>query len=325
MRTVRRASVEPRRQPGFTVASDRTVTKGLMMTGSLPVPDFTWTDALLRAAQAPGCHPDRVRWTAALPQVVADVARRWSLTVGRPFEPGGASSWVAPARDAAGTAVVLKVGWPHAESAHEADALAVWAGDGAVRLLDAVHLEGSVLHGDALLLERCDPGTPLASALAPPEQDVLVAGLLQRLWVAPPADHPFRPLAQMCEAWADEVDGPVDGLVGLGVDLLRSLPAVAEDDVLLATDLHAGNVLAAAREPWLAIDPKPYVGERAYDLVQHLLNHPERLLADARGLVSRVADLAAVDDERVRWWVLARCALSSRDDARLAEVARGLG
>ena len=38
------------------------------------------------------------------------------------------------------------------------------------------------------------------------------------------------------------------------------------------TDLHAGNVVRAEREPWLVIDPKPFVGDPAYDATQHLLN-----------------------------------------------------
>ncbi len=51
--------------------------------------------------------------------------------------------------------------------------------------------------------------------------------------------------------------------------LFRTLPGSAEREVMLCTDLHAGNVLAAEREPWLVIDPKPYVGDPAYDILQH--------------------------------------------------------
>ena len=36
--------------------------------------------------------------------------------------------------------------------------------------------------------------------------------------------------------------------------------------MLLHQDLHTGNVLSAAREPWLAIDPKPLLGEREFGL-----------------------------------------------------------
>jgi hypothetical protein len=49
--------------------------------------------------------------------------------------------------------------------------------------------------------------------------------------------------------------------------------------VLLCTDLHGDNILAAQRELWLVIDPKPYVGDPAYDLLQHMLNCEDRLAA----------------------------------------------
>jgi len=76
--------------------------------------------------------------------------------------------------------------------------------------------------------------------------------------------------------------------------------------VLLATDLHAGNVLGARREPWLVIDPKPFVGDRAHDATQHLLNCPTRMRADPIGTIRRLADLLEVDDARIRLWMLAR-------------------
>lgn len=98
-------------------------------------------------------------------------------------------------------------------------------------------------------------------------------------------------------------------------------------DVLLATDLHAGNVLRAQREPWLAIDPKPFVGEPAYDATQHLLNCEARLRSDPDGTIRRFADLLGVDHERVRLWTFARAAAEPRDDWKdgwLIELARAL-
>ena len=80
--------------------------------------------------------------------------------MGEPFEDGVASILVAPAVTAEGQEVVLKVQKPHRESEHEAAALELWDGDGAVRLLDDEP-------GDyALLLERCVPGTPLSAVEA---------------------------------------------------------------------------------------------------------------------------------------------------------------
>ncbi len=155
-----------------------------------------------------GCLPDgdaehlRQVWRSTVPDLVADLARRWSLDVGGPFQPGGVASWVAPARAASGTRLVLKVGWRHGEAMHEADGLAAWGGAGAVWLHD------SLVVGDTavLLLEACEPGTALSEALSPPEQDAVVAGLLRRLWIDPPAGHRFRALQSMCDWWADEFE-----------------------------------------------------------------------------------------------------------------------
>lgn len=194
--------------------------------------------------------------------------------MGAPFQPGGQTAWVAPVRDADGTEMVLKVGWRHPEALHEAEGLRAWGGNGAVRLLTARELEDTV----ALLLEACRPGTPLASH-PEEEQDIVVAGLLRRLWIVPEPGHPFRSLQAMCDHWADEFEVKVaargstldSGLAREGIALFRSLCSTADREVLLCTDLHAENVLAAEREPWLIIDPKPYVGDPTYDPLQHPL------------------------------------------------------
>jgi streptomycin 6-kinase len=268
---------------------------------------------------------DRRTWILCLPEIVADLADRWSLHLGDPYQPGGQVSWVAPATRGVDESLVLKVGWSHSEAAHEADALRVWNGNGAVRL----HESASFDHTSALLLERCSPGTPLGVVKPGAEQDVVVAGLLRRLWRTPAQAHPFRPLQVMCDQWANEFEEknertPVDldiGLVREGITLFRTLPAIAETDVLLCTDLHGDNILAAEREPWLVIDPKPYVGDPAYDSLQHMLNCEDRLVADPVGLARRMASLLHLDAERVRLWLFARCIQESIDWRILREVA----
>jgi streptomycin 6-kinase len=84
--------------------------------------------------------------------------------------------------------------------------------------------------------------------------------------------------------------------------------------VLLATDIHAGNVLQAQREPWLVIDPKPFVGDPAFDATQHLLNSIDRLRTDPHGTIRRFAELLRIDPERAQWWTFARLAAGPRDD-----------
>jgi streptomycin 6-kinase len=265
-------------------------------------------------------------WIAALPGMLGELVDRWSIDeVGDPFQPGGKSAWVAPVRIGAEFDLVLKVGWRHTEAADEAAGLREWDGEGTVRLRDNVEFDQTV----ALLVERCVPGTSVA--ITPePEQDVVIAGLLGRLWREPQLGHPFRPLQLMCDHWADEFEvklasGRVrldPGLARAGIELFRSLPATAERNVLLCTDLHAENVLAAEREPWLVIDPKPYVGDPTYDALQHMLNCAGRLRLDPRALALRMAGLLGLDPERLLLWLFARCVQESPDWPGLADVAR---
>lgn len=272
----------------------------------------------------------RRAWIAALPQIVGDLSRRWSLDLGRPFQPGGCASWVAPARDAAGAQLVLKVGWRHDEAEHEAEGLRVWSGEGTVRLVDSLIFDET----SALLLEACDPGTALSEVLPPLEQDIVVAGLLRRVWIEPAPGHPFRTLASMCDRWADEFEAKYPagdplrrldpGLTRAGIELFRSLPRSGDRSVLLWTDLHPENILAAGREPWLAIDPKPYVGDPTYDPLQHMLNHPDRLAADPAGFARRMAELLDLDARRLHLWLFARCVQESVDDPDLRGAAMTL-
>jgi streptomycin 6-kinase len=279
---------------------------------------LTIPENLAAAAKAEG----RDDWLESLPATIATLAEQWELEVGEPFQPGGQTAWVAPAiRD--GSEVALKVLWRHPEAEHEANGLRSWGGDGAVGLFEAEEVDQRTM---ALLIERCRPGTTL-EAIAEPEQDVVVAGLLRRLWRKPAADHPFRPLSWMCDAWADQFErktSPLDpGISAAGDRFFRDLARTAEGSVLLCTDLHAGNILASERESWLMIDPKPYVGDRTYDALQHVLNC-ERLMSDPLGLVERMAGLLDLDAERLRLWLFARCVIEAPDWPNLGQVARAL-
>lgn len=249
-------------------------------------------------------------WLARLPEQVAELQRRWSLAFDA-VEGGGAAtcSFVAFVRRADGTPAALKLGLPHLEAEHELQGLQFWNGEGMVRLLDA---DPARL---AFLLERCEPGTPL-SARPASEQDRVIASLLPRLWRVPRAPQAFHPLSYMVRYWADcalarSADWPDAGFARAGIQRLIELAEPRATDVLLATDLHAGNVLAARREPWLAIDPKPFVGDAAYDVTQHLLNGMQRLCADPSGIVTRLCEPLGLSSERVRQWLFARLAQSA--------------
>ncbi|HEX4163121.1 MAG TPA: aminoglycoside phosphotransferase family protein, partial [Acidimicrobiales bacterium] len=241
---------------------------------------------------AAACRDDgRATWLAELPEEIEDIAARWSLTLGAPFEPGGVTAWVAPATSAELGAVVLKVGSRHMEGEDEAAGLREWNGDGAVRVFANERLNETTT---ASLLERCVPGTALAER-PEEEQDVVIARLLRRLWRVPSDVAAFRPLQEMCDHWADGFERKLEqglgnqidpGLARAGAALFRALPSSAVDEQLLCTDLHAENVLASQREPWLVIDPKPFVGDPTYDALQHHLNCRARLVADPEALAA---------------------------------------
>ena len=266
----------------------------------------------IRSSLAKTCseRSDRMAWLERLPAAVRELEQRWSLRLGAPFDTG-ICAWVAPATQPDGGEVVLKLGMPHMEGEHEIAGMRFWNGDPTARLIDADETL------NAMLLERCVPGTLLRTR-PEPEQDVVIARLLKRMWRRPTAPYPFRPLSVMARHWIESSLADADqwldaGLTREGLRVMEELARATPGDVLLATDLHAGNVVAAAREPWLAIDPKPFVGDPAYDATQHLFNCKDRFRADPISLIGSFADLLGVDRERVRLWAFARLAAEPRD------------
>jgi streptomycin 6-kinase len=266
-------------------------------------------------------------WLERLPSVVDELRHRWSVSLGDPFDGREVSaSWVAPATRDDGTTAVLKVGMPHLEADHEIAGLRFWAGRPTVLLLEADEPLG------AMLLERCDPGTWLRE-VPEEEQDEVIAVLLEELWREPPDPHPFSLLSEMIRSWIEETveneaRWPDAGLVREGLATFEELIVDERERVLLATDLHAGNVLRAERSPWLVIDPKPFVGDRTYDATQHLLNCEGRMRQAPEATLERFAALLELDADRLRRWMFARTAAENRDaweDETWLDIARHLG
>jgi streptomycin 6-kinase len=215
-------------------------------------------------------------------------------------------SLVLPAELTDGTGAVLKVQFPHRESKHEADALALWDGDGSVRLLD----HDPRRH--ALLIERCEPGSHL-SELEPEAALAVLIDLLPRLWK--PAGNTFNTLSDEAAGWMNELPSmweragqPFDRwLVDAAIEALEELSVSQGEQVLLHQDLHADNVLSAEREPWLVIDPKPLTGEREFSVAPivraYELGHDRDL---AVGRLDRLTSELSLDRDRARRWALAQ-------------------
>ena len=243
-------------------------------------------------------------WLDGLPALAEALARDWALGLEAPY-PDGFASLAVRVRTAGGVSAVLKLQFPDRESRAEADALAAWHGDGAVRLLE------SDPSRRALLLERCEPGTPLL-AQPPAEQLDVLARLLPRLWV--PAPDAVGSLRDEAAWWAAGLEGSWERsgrslpreILDAALEALTELPADPTETVLLNQDLHAGNVLATAREPWLVIDPKPLSGEQAFGLAPVLRDVGRRDPADVVPALDRLTTELGLDRERCRRWALAQ-------------------
>jgi streptomycin 6-kinase len=242
-------------------------------------------------------------WLGGLHSRVARIAEKWGLRLEPPY-PQSFVSIVFPAALRDGTRAVLKIQWPHPESDYEHEALRIWNGHGAVMLLDYDPQEHS------LLLECCEPGDHLSTV--DPEQALeIVAEMLPHLWV--PAGPPFRTLVDECAAWREQLPSlwecagrpfehaMLDATLA-AMDMLCSSP---RDQVLVHQDLHGDNILRAERETWLAIDPKPLVGEREFSLAPVIRSYEfGHSRASVVHRLDRLSSSLGLDRERCRLWTL---------------------
>jgi streptomycin 6-kinase len=241
-------------------------------------------------------------WLGELPRLVDDCAREWSLELEKPIETP--YSLVVPAGD-----VVLKLTAPSdAEARYEADALALWRGGGAVRLLE----RDDERH--AFLIERCVPGARLWDVDVD-EIDV-ICELIPRLQIVTDEASQLPALADAADRWADDVPrwyaqagAPFErALLEAAVDAYRTVDRSAR--WLVNQDLHGANVLRALREPWLVIDPKPLVGEREVEA-----SAPLRNTVDVSRWLDALAELG-FDRERARAWGVAHNIAWAWDERR---------
>jgi streptomycin 6-kinase len=238
-----------------------------------------------------------------------ECAEQWELRLGSAFD-GSHASLALAAERADGQPAVLKLNFPERESEHEADALRYWRGRGAVRLLEHDPIRCAVV------VERCLPGTTLWELPDEEEANRIAVTVLRGLWHPPPDDHPFGLLADEALRWADQLprewallSQPFERkLIDRAVAATRELVATQEELVVVHQDFHGGNVLRAEREPWLAIDPKPLVGERAFDAASLLRDRRSELMRDSaagprvrRRLDQLTAELD-LERERLRGW-----------------------
>lgn len=270
------------------------------MTAAVEVPEGLREQASL--------GPNWAAWLERLPALTGALLADWQLSVdGEPMH--GFCALVIPVRTPAGRPAVLKVHLPDEESEHEHLALQHWRGSGAVQLLRADP------HRYAMLLERLHPED--LTDLWDLEACEIVAGLYSRIHV--PAPPQLRTLTSYVDRWTAALaelprSAPVprrlvEQAVSLGRDFVTDAASVG---TMIHSDLHYENVLAADREPWLVIDPKPVSGDPHYEPAPMLWNRWDEVAAsgNVRDAVRRrfhtLVDAASLDEDRARDWVVVR-------------------
>ena len=260
------------------------------------------------------------RWLAALPGVLDELAARWQIEIGAPFDLS--FNYVARAMLADGQEAVLKLAppWEDGEFEREIHALTRYDGRGACRPIAAD------LERRALLLERLRPGDLLAQVAAEDDDRATTIGAetMRALWqpaAALPNPVLFRPLADWFQAFdrhRTEYGGPgpftpavLAHAEAVTADLLGSAPTT----VLLHADLHHFNILSSERAGWLAIDPKGMLGDPGYEVGPFLLNPWSDRVPKPPALLRRRLDILAhvlvYDRNRLRDWGIAHAVLSA--------------
>jgi len=254
-------------------------------------------------------------WIERLPTILASCEQRWGLIIGPPFDLS--YNYVVPAVRRNGTPVVVKACLPDGEST-QVEALRLFGGHGMVRLLE--YDEGD----EVMLLERLQPGTLLSTVEDDEKATSIAASVMRQMWRPAPPEHPFptvfdwgKGLVRLRQHYEGGYGPFPPALLEEAETLFAGLNASMADPVLLHGDLHHENILAAEREPWLAIDPKGLVGEPAYETGALLRNQMSVVFDDAhpgRVMTRRVEQLAGelgLDRARVRGWGLAQAVLSA--------------
>lgn len=244
-------------------------------------------------------------WLAELPGIVDELLGRWGCVPDGEVMHGGVGA-VVPVRRRGEESAVLKVSFPHPGNVHEPDAFVAWGGRGAVLLYERDD------ERFAMLLERVKPST--LAEVEDSDEVVTVAGRLNRR-LAIPAPPGLPQLREQADAWEEQLCKDAEELPhALPRQVLDAAVATVSElgrdqpDTLIHGDLHARNILRAYREPWLAVDPKGYAGDPAYDGGTLLKSRALTLLEadDLRKAVHRVLDVfaeaAELDRERVQRW-----------------------
>jgi streptomycin 6-kinase len=272
-------------------------------------------EAISRSAAAAHGVAGRA-WLRRLPNIVAECADHWSLTL-EPVFPDPTINYVAPAVRADGTKVVLKVSFPDQEFYSEVDALKLFDGRGTARVIEADSRLG------AIVLERLLPGTRLTSVFDDRTATGIAARVMRSMRRPVPPSHSFPAIADWVNYMSEQSVRYVGTTSRFPIRWVRhalilhnELATSSEGEFVLHGDLHHANILSAERESWLAIDPRGLIGEPAAETTPLLFNvlplkDPTRMRQVLSRRVDQLGDELGIERERIRAWGIVRGVLSA--------------
>lgn len=228
-------------------------------------------------------------------------------------------NYVAPAVRSDGSDIVLKIGFPgDREFKTEIDALTIFNGDGAVKLLEADREKA------VILLERVTPGIPLSEEVDDENATRILASVIKKLHKPLPSPHAFTTI----DGWIKELSNfhnkpggitqplPLD-LVYKARELFTYLIKTSEPTVLVHGDIHHDNVLSSVSVGWLAIDPKGIAAEPAYEVAAMIRNPYQKLknVINLEKMLHRriliLSEELGFNPLRIHQWCLAQTVLSA--------------
>ena len=241
----------------------------------------------------------KAAWDATTLELVATMLDRWHLTAGAAFEGGVAASVIA-VTTSDGTPAVLKVGYPHWEAIYEAVGLDAYGAELAPR----------VLRQDAwtwsLLIESVEPGIQLSKTTLAPDAALTAAARLHRRLAASPVPEGVPTLAEVVESYLRPARVLAnDPLVSRALDELDRLSTDSAPTMLLHGDFNPGNILTSGAG-FRVIDPKPLVGDPAFDLWPLL----EQVGVPSEASLALLARITGYPPDRIARWCFARAGLN---------------